>query len=184
MKKITYRFSFILILACAAGLVGCSGGTDTTANTSINTNNTNVPPPVTANWKKDVTPADIARIKWLEGTWRGSGEGEEGFYERYKFEDTSLIVESFEDATLKTVKDRTRYALVNGEFRFTTTDARRVAASEITDDHIQFVPIVGEGNSYRFERQPGGKWRAVLEWKATADKPAKQTIYMMEPYKK
>lgn len=180
MKKIMYKYGFVILFAFAFVLMGCSGNTDTnTTNT-----NTNVPPPVTAHWKKDVSAVDIARIKWLEGTWRGTGEGQEPFYEKYKFDDTSLIVESFADASLKTVKDTTRYALVNGEFRYTTRDARRIAASEITDDHIQFVPVVGAGNSYRFERQPEGKWRAVLEWAATDDKPAKQVIYSMEPYKK
>lgn len=182
MKKIMNRLSFILVLGFALGMLGCSGSNEPTANST--STNAAVPPPVTAHWKKDASPADIARIKWLQGTWRGTGDDNKAFYERYTFEDTAMIVESFDDPDLKTVTDRTRYALVNGEFRFTRPDGRRVAASEITDDYIQFVPVVGEGNSYRFERQPEGKWRAVLEWKATADKPAKQTIYNMEPYKK
>lgn len=28
-----------------------------------------------------------------------------------------------------------------------------------------------------------GTWRAVLEWPATPDKPARQKIYIMEPWK-
>lgn len=174
MKKNTYRIAFIFLLAFVSLLVGCSVN---------NITDTNVPA-VTVNWKKNVTVDDISRIKWLEGTWRGTGEGQEPFYERYSFNGTVLTEESFADASLTTVKDSARYALVNGEFRYTTTDARRVAASEITDDHIQFVPVVGGGNAYRFELLSEGKWRAVLDWPATADKPAKQVIYNMESYKK
>lgn len=174
MKNAVSRLGLILFLALAAFLMGCADS---------NSSNSIAFPPVTANWKKDVLADDIARIKWLEGTWRGTGGGQEPFYERYKFEGTTLAVESFADGTLEKVTDTTRYALINGEFRY-TAEGRRVAASEITDDHIQFVPVVGEGNSYRFERQDEGKWRAVLEWPAAADKPAKQVIYNMEPYKK
>jgi hypothetical protein len=38
-------------------------------------------------------------------------------------------------------------------------------------------------NRFRFERQSNGTWRAVLEWPATTDKPARQKIYIMEPWK-
>ena len=175
-----YRSGLILLLTVTWMFSGCSGdaGKSTVTNTNVNI------PPVTAVWKKDVTPDDIADLKWLEGTWRGTAEGQEPFYERYSFDDTSLITESFDDESLATVANTARYALVNGEFRHTTTDGRRVAASEITADRIQFVPVVGEGNAFRFERQGQGKWRAVLEWPATAGKPAKKVIYTMEPYKK
>ena len=61
---------------------------------------------------------------------------------------------------------------------------RRSAASEITADYIQFVPAVpGKLNNFRFERQSNGTWRAVLEWPAKSDKPARQKIYIMESWK-
>lgn len=180
------KFVLILILVCASMFLGCSGGSSNSSSNSVTTaaNEAKPIPPVTAVWKKDVTEKDIAGLKWLAGTWKGTAEGKEPFFEKYSIDNNSLTVESYADASLKTVTDTTRYALINGEFRYTTADGRRVAASEITGDRIQFVPVVGEGNSFRFEKQPGGKWRAVLEWPATADKPAKQVIYNMEPYKK
>ncbi|HXU08596.1 MAG TPA: hypothetical protein VN743_06335, partial [Blastocatellia bacterium] len=33
------------------------------------------------------TAADIAKLKWIEGTWRGM-DGDKPFYERYKIEPT------------------------------------------------------------------------------------------------
>jgi hypothetical protein len=127
------------------------------------------------------TAADIAKLKWIEGTWRGM-DGDKPFYERYKIEETALVVEGLNaDGSLKGEPDR--FELKNGEFGQGEGD-KRSAASEITADYIQFVPAVGgKMNRFRFERQSNGTWRAVLEWPATADKPARQKIYIMEPWK-
>jgi len=127
------------------------------------------------------TAADIAKLKWIEGTWRGM-DGDKPFYERYKLENTALVVEGLNaDGSSKGEPDR--FELKNGEFGQGEGD-KRSAASEITADYIQFVPAVsGKMNRFRFERQSNGTWRAVLEWPATPDKPARQKIYIMEPWK-
>jgi len=127
------------------------------------------------------TAADIAKLKWIEGTWRGM-DGDKPFYERYKLENTALVVEGLNaDGSPKGEPDR--FELKNGEFGQGEGD-KRSAASEITADYIQFVPAVsGKMNRFRFERQSNGTWRAVLEWPATSDKPARQKIYIMEPWK-
>ena len=127
------------------------------------------------------TPDDIAKLKWLEGTWRGM-DGDKPFFERYRIEGTTLVVEGLEDETLSKIKDTSRFELRNGEFGVFEDDGGS-RASSISADSVQFVPAKpGKGNLFRFERQPEG-WRAVLEWPATADKPARQKIYNMEPVK-
>ena len=127
------------------------------------------------------TEADVAKLKWIEGTWRGM-DGDKPFYERYRVEKTALVVEGLKaDGSLD--GDPARFELKNGEFGKGEGD-KRSAASEITADHIQFVPAVsGKMNRFRFERQSNGTWRAVLEWPATSEKPARQKIYIMEPWK-
>ena len=127
------------------------------------------------------TAADIAKLKWIEGTWRGM-DGDKPFYERYKVEETAMIVESLKaDGSVDGEPDR--FELKDGVFGKGEGD-RRSVASEITDDHIQFVSAVpGARNNYRFERQSNNTWRAVLEWPAKGDKPAGQKIYIMEPWK-
>ena len=109
-------------------------------------------------------------------------DGDKPFYERYKIENTTLVVEGLNaDGSVKGEPDR--FELKNGEFRNGEGD-KRSAASEITADYIQFVPAVpGKSNRFRFERQTNGTWRAVLEWPATPDKPARQKIYVMESWK-
>ena len=127
------------------------------------------------------TAADIAKLKWIEGTWRGM-DGDKPFYERYKIENTSLVVEGLKaDGSLD--GEPGRFELKNGEFG-QGEGTKRSAASEITADYIQFVPAVGgKMNRFRFERQSNGTWRAVLEWPATPEKAARQKIYIMEPWK-
>ena len=127
------------------------------------------------------TAADIAKLKWIEGTWRGM-DGDKPFYERYKIEGTALVVEGLK-ADGSPDGEPGRFELKNGEFGQGEGN-KRSAASEITDEYVQFVPPVGgKMNRFRFERQSNGTWRAILEWPATADKPARQKIYIMEPWK-
>jgi hypothetical protein len=127
------------------------------------------------------TAADVAKLKWIEGTWRGM-DGDKPFYERYKIEETAMVVESLKaDGSVDGEPDR--FELKDGEFGKGEGD-RRSVASEITADHIQFVPAVpGKLNNFRFERQSNNTWRAVLEWPAKGDKPVRQKIYIMEPWK-
>ena len=51
-------------------------------------------PPVTQSTPSNkFTAADVAKLKWIEGTWRGM-DGDKPFYERYKIEETAMVVES------------------------------------------------------------------------------------------
>jgi len=126
---------------------------------------------------KNITAADVAKLKWIEGSWRGM-DGDKPFYERYKIDGTTMIVETLkEDGTLNGEPDI--FELKNGEFGKGEGD-KRSAASEITAEYVQFVPAVaGKGNSFRFHRQPDGTWHAVLDW-IGQDKALKQKIYTME----
>ena len=137
------------------------------------------PPAWQAPPSKSITAADIAKLKWIEGTWKGM-DGDKPFYERYKIDGTTMIVETLKaDGTLDGEPDR--FELKNGEFGKGEED-KRSAASEITADYVQFVPAVtGKSNSFRFHRQGDGTWHALLEWTGKDGKP-QQKIYKMEPW--
>ena len=145
------------------------------------TNGVNSPPSAQSTPSNKFTTADIAKLKWIEGTWKGM-DGDKPFYERYKIEETAMVVESLKaDGSPKGEPER--FELRNGEFGKDEGDNRSVA-SAITADYVQFVPAVpGKGNSFRFEPQANGTWRAVLEWSAKPNRPAGQKIYVMEPWK-
>ena len=42
---------------------------------------------------KGFTAADVAKLKWIEGTWRGM-DGDKPFFERYRIEETAMVVEA------------------------------------------------------------------------------------------
>lgn len=171
MNTTSYKFLIIVVLFVIAGMA-CSKGANST-----NTNQSS--PQAQATPSKAITAADVAKLKWIEGTWRGM-DGEKPFFERYRFEGDTMVVETFTDETVSKIEDTSRFELKDGEFGHTVGE-RRSAASSITADAVQFVAAAGGGNSFRFERQTDGTWRAVLDWVA-ADKTPNQKVYKMEPW--
>jgi hypothetical protein len=154
-------------------LTACSGGE---AQKAGGANAAPAPTP-----SRSFTAADVAKLKWIEGTWRGM-DGDKPFYERYRIEGSTMVVEGLTDETVTKVESTDRFELKDGVFGKHDGD-KGSAASSITADSIQFVPAVaGKGNNFRFERQADGTWNAILEWAATSEKPSRQKIYKMEPW--
>ena len=129
------------------------------------------------------TSADIQKLRWIEGTWRGTGDVGKPFFERYRFEgDSVLAVDGFEDETLKKVTDTTRFELKDGEFGGGNEGSRWVARS-IDDRSIEFGPAVKVKNSFRWERESQDVWKATIMLPANETKPARQMVYKMERIK-
>jgi len=130
---------------------------------------------------KNIMPADIAKLRWIEGSWRGTGDIEKPFYERYKFEnETTLAVESFADDTFSKATDISRFELKDGEFGSSGPDGSRSAASAIDANSVTFEPVAKARNSFRFQRESENSWKALLTWPATDKAPAGQRNYLME----
>ena len=125
---------------------------------------------------KKFSTADIAKLRWIEGTWRGSGVDQPPFFERYRFENEStLAVDSFPDEKLDKVEDTTRFELKDGRF-----GSSNYVASSIDDNGINFEPIANARNSFRWERVSADAWKATLKWPASGNKPAGERVYNME----
>src|SRR5829696_7538655 len=66
---------------------------------------------------KNFSTADIAKLRWIEGTWRGSGTDQAPFFERYRFENEStLAVDSFPNEKLDKIGETSRFELKDGQF--------------------------------------------------------------------
>jgi hypothetical protein len=152
---------FVLILILLIGLGGASHSAQTPA--------------------KKITPADLQKLRWIEGTWRGTGINQPAFFERYRFEsDSVLVVDSFEkDEKLTKVADTTRFELKNGEFGG-GSEGSRYAASTIDDNSILFVPVTKARNSFIWKRETKDSWTAIICWPAMDAKPAGERVYNME----
>jgi hypothetical protein len=128
---------------------------------------------------KLITTADLAKLRWIEGSWRGTGVDQPPFYERYKFEnDSTLVVETLADETLSKVSDVSRFELKDGHFGSGTADAGSVATA-LDDNSVTFAPL-GKGNFFRFQRESNNLWKAILNW--TEKGVAKERVYNMERF--
>jgi hypothetical protein len=166
-----------MILSVAATLCLSDGGRRTSAVSLTKA------APSPADFDKSFDTAELKKLRWIEGTWRGTG-GEAPFYERYKFEnDSTLAVETLEGENFDKVTDVTRFELKNGQFGGGDEGARWVATS-IDDKSINFEPVAKARNSFRWERESATSWKAILSWPASDRGPAKQRIYQMERWPK
>lgn len=129
---------------------------------------------------KKFSTADLKKLRWIEGTWKGTGDVEKPFYERYRFEsDTTLAVDSFTDDTLKKIDDTTSFELKDGQFG-NSGEGSRWAATVIDDKGVSFDPIAKAKNSFRWQRESDNTWTAIIEWPAADGKPSRKRIYKME----
>jgi hypothetical protein len=131
-----------------------------------------------------LTAADLEKLRWIEGTWRGTGGGvEKPFFERYRFENaTTLASDSFDNEKLEKVTDTTLFELKDGEFGGGNEGSRWVATA-IDDNSITFAPVVKARNSFIWRRDSKDSWTAILSWPARGDKPAGERTYKMERIK-
>ena len=178
--------AIVVVSLCVWFLTACAGGdvqkvnNVPASNAAGNVSNSSAAMPTPSN---KFSAEDIAKLKWIEGDWRGM-DGAKPFYERYKLEGTTLVVDSIKDETFKKVEETGKFELVNGEFGKTDGD-QRSAASEITEKSIQFVPAPGsKGNMFRFESVDANTWHAILEMPSNPDPERRRKIYVMERWPK
>ena len=133
---------------------------------------------------KKFSVADLQKLKWIEGTWRGTGDVEAPFFERYRFEnETTLVVDSFTDETLTKLEDTTRFELRDGQFG-NGGEGARWSATAIDYQGVTFEPMVRARNSFRWQRESDKTWTAILKWPAAEGKLGRQRIYKMERWPK
>ena len=185
MCRMPRKFKQVLIVLALAAAVAAACSTTNSGEPGVSDSEAASSPPPAATPSNQLTEADVAKLRWLEGSWRGM-DGQKPFFERIHFEGTTMIVETFSDETLSKAGDRARFELKDGEFGHTVGD-QRSAASFITDDSVQFVaapPQPGahpKGSTFRFERQPDGTWNAILTSNASPGRAASEKVYHMEP---
>jgi hypothetical protein len=126
-----------------------------------------------------ITVADFRKLRWIEGSWRGSGSGQAPFHERYRFpDDSTLVVDTFPDSTLSTVSESTRFELRGGTLGNPGTV--RWVASRLDDRAVDFVPVAGARNTFTWRFESPDRWTALLHWPARDTRPARDATYDME----
>jgi hypothetical protein len=138
--------------------------------------NTSPQPPA----PKGLSISDLKKLRWIEGTWRGTGDVQSPFFEKYYFEnDSVLVVESFPDEALSKIDDVTRFELREAQFG-NWGEGSRWLATQLDTGSITFEPAMRARNKFRWERESQDVWIATLSWPATESSPARQRVYRME----
>jgi hypothetical protein len=111
-----------------------------------------------------VTPEQFAQLRWLEGTWRGHGVNQSSFYERYRVaDDSTMLMESFEDSTLARVTSASRVELRAGQLA-NVGDGARWVATQVDAGRVTFAPVEGARNTFIWRRASADAWTATLSW--------------------
>ena len=176
--RVLRRVSLLLLpLVLLVGLAGCARNKSANvaqASVSPSASPVSAPSPIPIK----IAAADLAKLHWIEGAWRGTGGGVPPFFERYKFEgDSTLLVESFDDEALSKVSDTSRFELKDGQFGGSDGESGSVATA-LDDNSMTFAPTGKATNSFRFQRESDNSWKAILNW--TEKGVARERIYQME----
>lgn len=136
-------------------------------------------PPAAARPAATVSAADFQTIRWLEGTWRGTGGGVDPFFERYRMiDDTTLLRQSFSDSTLGTVSDSARIVL-RGQRVVEPAHDPAWQATSFDSASWRFDSIEHAGRAFTWRRDTPDRWTAILESRDAAG-AAQERIYTLE----
>lgn len=178
VPKLKYLFVIFAAITVAA-VIGCTSEPTGISASTPSTQATPTPTPVPATPAK-LTANDLKKLRWIEGTWRGTGENQPAFFERYRWEnDTTLAVDGFENEKLEKVTDTTRFELKDGEFGGGSDGARYVATA-LDDNSIRFGPVLKVRNFFVWKRESKDVWTAIIQPLPRPDRPTKETFYRME----
>ena len=166
-------------LSGAALLLVACGGQEGEAPAASDSTSTAAPAGAAAAAPIDVTVEQLRALRWIEGTWRGSGVDQPTFYERYTFIDDSTIrAESSPDSTFPNAEDVGAIVLRDG--RVTTGDdvTMQWAVTAIDARSVRFDPVRGARNTFVWTSESDSAWTARLSWTDRDGVPHEQ-VYQM-----
>ena len=125
-----------------------------------------------------VTAEQFAQLRWLEGTWRGSGDEQPTFYERYAFVDDSTIrAESASDSTFPNPEEGSAIRLREGHV-VTGDSVYAWAVTSIDARTVRFDPVSGATNAFTWTSESDSAWTARLMWNDSQGR-AQERVYQM-----
>lgn len=123
-------------------------------------------------------PADFARLRWMQGRWRGQMPSGDFFYEQYSFvDDSTMQMYAFSDPTWTQRSDSSRIVLRGGTVANDGGDARWVA-TRLDSTGIDFAPEKGAINFFTWTRGTETDWTASVRWTDQQGKP-QNLVYPM-----
>lgn len=178
LRRFNQTFTFaLLVVATLLIISGCASKPASSAGTP----SPQATPPVTPT---KLTADDLKKLRWIEGSWRGTGVNQPAFFERYRWEnDTTLAVEGFDDEQMTKSNGITRFELKGSEFGGGSDGALYVATA-LDEKSITFGPVVKVRNFFVWKYESKDSWTAVIKPFSTPEKPRPDVIYNMERWPK
>lgn len=117
---------------------------------------------------------DFAKLRWIEGKWRGPLADGTYFYEEYRFvDDSTIVMQGFPDPTFAKANDSARIVLRDGAIVDQGTSAEW-NATRLDSSVVEFVRASGAANSFSWARKSPDAWTATLR-----SASGKTTVYEM-----
>lgn len=122
------------------------------------------PPKAVAGTAIVVSKAQLTSLRWLEGTWRGTGGGVPAFAEGYKFvNDTTIEISFYSDSAATKVSSTGKMTLAAGQL-FYAGNGTEYVATKIAPKSVTFVPKGTNGkNQFEWTMNTPTEWTAVLK---------------------
>lgn len=123
-----------------------------------------------------VTLDEFRQLRWIAGTWLGSGGAYPAFYEEYRIVDDSTIqMRAFSDSTLTTTTDSSWIELRNGTVG-KRGGGRSYVVVALTADSVRFAPPGVSMGGHTFTRTSADEWMATLH---PSSPGGQATVYTM-----
>lgn len=127
-----------------------------------------------------ISRSELASLRWIVGSWRGTGGTEAPFYERYQFvNDTTLSVETFPDSvaaiTAAGGRETTFYVLHDGRLANTGGGAIWEATS-FSRRAVTFSPVRIATNTFEWRSDTEDAWTATLVYPPSARRPSERRV--------
>jgi hypothetical protein len=121
---------------------------------------------------------DFARLRWLEGSWRGQLPDRSYFYERYRFlNDSTISMYGFPDSTFARATDSAMITLRGGTITDVGASAHWVA-TRLDSSVVEFTPVQPTSAPFSWARESANRWTATLRSRNPAQ--SQTTVYRME----
>lgn len=127
---------------------------------------------------KPLTADDLKQLRWIEGSWRGTGGGVPPFFERYRFESGTVLLVEHLDAGK--VTSTSRYELTPAHQFVSGTGNSQSTATSLDATSVTFEFAAKERGGYRWQRETADVWKAILFWPASGNRAAGERVYTME----
>lgn len=121
---------------------------------------------------------DFARLRWLDGSWRGRLPDGGYFYEQYRLvDDSTIAMRGFPDSLFARVTDSSTIGFRGGTIA--SEGGTRWVSTRLDSSAVDFASERDASNNFTWTRETPDRWTATLRSIDRQGRP-QTTVYPME----